>query len=131
MNSILQKARIESGLTVDDIADSLKIRKQYIIALEKGDMDALPNKTYAIGYLKLYANYLGVELTPSIKDAKKTKTYNENKITITPNCQKYVIIGSIAIFILTIIIYYTMFYGKLDTEAVSIIENSDYVTKNE
>jgi cytoskeletal protein RodZ len=131
MTSTLQKARIESGRTIEDIADRLKIRKQYIIALEKGDMDALPNKTYAVGYLKLYANYLGVELPPDIKNVKKPKIHTGNKVVIHPSFQKYVIMGSVFILIITIIVYYTVFSGNLDTEAVSVIENSDYVTKNE
>ena len=131
MTSTLQKARIESGRTIEDIADRLKIKKQYLIALEKGDMEALPNKTYAIGYLKLYSNYLGVELPSNIKNTKKPKIRNRNKIIIHPNFQKYIVIGSIFMLIIVIMVYYMISSSNLDIEAVSVIENSDYVTKNE
>ena len=49
---------------------------------------------------------------------------------IHPNFQKYIVIGSIFMLIIVIMVYY-MISSNLDIEAVSVIENSDYVTKNE
>ena len=60
MSSPLKQARIESGKTLEEISNSLKIRKQYLIALEEGDYDAIPGKVYVQGYLRLYTNYLGI-----------------------------------------------------------------------
>ena len=40
MSSSLKQARIESGKTLEEISDYLKIRKQYLEALEEGDLSS-------------------------------------------------------------------------------------------
>ena len=39
----------------------LKIRKKYFIALEEGDLKAIPGKTYLYGYLRNYCNYIKID----------------------------------------------------------------------
>jgi len=132
MISLLQKARMESGRTIDDIADHLKIRKQYLVALEKGDLEALPNMAYANGYLKLYANYLGVDLPYNTKGNSTTnKIHAKKQIIIHHKFQKYIVIISILMLMVIIVGYRLIFLDNLDIEAISVIENSDYVTKRE
>ncbi|WP_341756553.1 MULTISPECIES: helix-turn-helix domain-containing protein [unclassified Candidatus Tisiphia] len=68
MSSSLKQARIESGKTLEEISAYLKIRKQYLAALEEGDIDSMPAEVYVKGYLKLYSNYLGIVLNSSEED---------------------------------------------------------------
>lgn len=60
--SILKKARLAAGLDVADVARALNIRKKYIIALEEEKYHELPAKVYIRGYLRLYSEFLGVDL---------------------------------------------------------------------
>ncbi|MCC8415926.1 MAG: helix-turn-helix domain-containing protein [Rickettsia endosymbiont of Gnoriste bilineata] len=68
MSSSLKQARIESGKTLEEISDYLKIRKQYLEALEEGDLNSMPAEVYVKGYLKLYSNYLGIVLDTGEED---------------------------------------------------------------
>jgi|GEM_PF-1490383 len=54
----LKNRRLELGISLDEAEQSLKIRKKYLIAVEEGDERVLPGKTYFVGYLRNYANYL-------------------------------------------------------------------------
>ena len=57
----LRKARQELGVTLDDVEDETMIRKRYLSALEREDYEDLPSEVYARGFLKTYANYLGLD----------------------------------------------------------------------
>jgi cytoskeletal protein RodZ len=46
MLSTLKQARIDSGKTLQQISSDLKIRKQYLIALEEENFDILPGEVY-------------------------------------------------------------------------------------
>ena len=57
----LTKTRAERDLSVADISATLRLTPAHIEALERGDIDALPAATYAVGYLRSYANHLGLD----------------------------------------------------------------------
>ncbi len=57
----LRDRRIELGISLEEAEQSLKIRKKYLTAIEEGDESVLPGKTYFVGYLRNYANYLQVD----------------------------------------------------------------------
>lgn len=61
IGATLRKAREELGVTFDDVEDETKIRKRYLVALEREDYRSLPSPMYARGFLKTYANYLGLD----------------------------------------------------------------------
>jgi cytoskeleton protein RodZ len=73
---ILEKARKERGLTLDEAENATKIRKRYLAGLEREDFGVLPDAVYAQGFLKTYANYLGLdgeELSRELKDRRKPR----------------------------------------------------------
>ncbi len=45
-----------------DVAAILKIRLVYLQAIEDGRFNALPGRTYATGFVRAYADYLGLDL---------------------------------------------------------------------
>ena len=61
LGEALRAARASLGLEIDDIAQATRVRASYIASLEALDLDALPARPFAIGYLRLYARALGVE----------------------------------------------------------------------
>ena len=65
---ILKKAREESGADINEVSDALKIRPEYLSAIENDSFDQLPVAVYTIGYIRCYAKYLGVEAEPVIID---------------------------------------------------------------
>jgi transcriptional regulator with XRE-family HTH domain len=69
MNSIgeyLRRVREEKKIPIAQVARDTKINERYILALEEGDYSSLPAPTYAKGFLKIYAEYLGIDPKPLI-----------------------------------------------------------------
>lgn len=58
---VLRDARLKQGKTLDDIGQALRIRKVHLDAIERGDVAEFPARAYAIGFVRSYATYLGVD----------------------------------------------------------------------
>ena len=58
---ILEQTRRERGLSLDEVEQATKIRKRYLDGLEREDYTTLPDAVYAQGFLKTYANFLGLD----------------------------------------------------------------------
>ena len=57
----LREARYRQQLELTDIEQATKIRARYLQALEEETFDALPAQTYVKGFLRTYADYLGLD----------------------------------------------------------------------
>lgn len=55
---LLRKAREAKGLSINEIALSLKINSKVLASIEDGDLTKLPAKTFLRGFVQSYANYL-------------------------------------------------------------------------
>ena len=58
--AVLRRAREKHGQDVRSVAQVLRIRQAYLEALESGRFDRLPGTAYALGFLRTYAEYLGL-----------------------------------------------------------------------
>jgi cytoskeleton protein RodZ len=58
---LLEKKRVEKGLSLKEAEQATKIRTRYLKGLEREDPTALPDPVYARGFLKTYANFLGLD----------------------------------------------------------------------
>src|SRR5918993_5070156 len=61
IGDILKQTRRKRGLSFDEVEQATKIRKRYLSGLEREDYAMLPDAVYAQGFLKTYANYLGLD----------------------------------------------------------------------
>ncbi|WP_165982572.1 helix-turn-helix domain-containing protein [Dankookia rubra] len=57
----LRDARVALGLSIEDLAQSLRIRRVYLAALEEGRVRDLPAPAYAVGFVRTYARSLGLD----------------------------------------------------------------------
>ena len=55
---ILKKKREELGYNLKEIAKTLKIRSDYLKAIEEGTFEKLPVEVYTKGYIREYAKFL-------------------------------------------------------------------------
>lgn len=55
----LRMRREESGHSIADVAEAIRIQRRYLEALEDGRIDDLPGTVYALGFLRTYAEYYG------------------------------------------------------------------------
>lgn len=65
--AVLRAARTERQLSVDRVAMALRLSARQVLALEEEDFDRLPGPTYVRGYLRNYAQYLGIPAEPLIE----------------------------------------------------------------
>ena len=59
----LRQAREAKGLSLDEIAGRTRIPVRHLQHIESGDWDALPAVTYSVGFVRSYANDLGLDGT--------------------------------------------------------------------
>ncbi|MGH6915625.1 MAG: helix-turn-helix domain-containing protein, partial [Geminicoccales bacterium] len=57
----LRQVRLERGEDLDEIAQQLRIKPAYLAGIEEGDLSMLPGRTYALGFLRTYAEHLGFD----------------------------------------------------------------------
>lgn len=65
--TILQRRREQLELSLSEAEQATRIRSKYIEAIETGDYDTLKDDVYARGYVKNYADYLGLDPKPILK----------------------------------------------------------------
>lgn len=56
----LRAAREARGETLDEVVKITRIGKNYLEALEEGDLSKLPSQAYTRGFIRLYAAHLGL-----------------------------------------------------------------------
>jgi len=72
---LLRSTREGLGWDIRDVASALRIRAEYLGALERNTVEGLPGVAYATGFLRAYADYLGLdgnEAVSRFKSEKKT-----------------------------------------------------------
>jgi cytoskeletal protein RodZ len=61
LGAVLERRRREKGLSLRDVEQATKIRTRYLEGLEREDYSVLPDAVYVQGFLKTYANFLGLD----------------------------------------------------------------------
>ena len=64
----LKAAREALSLSIQDVAGRIKIRGDYLRALEAEDLKVLPERTFTRAYLQTYARELGLDALPLLRD---------------------------------------------------------------
>mgnify|MGYP006301884713 CR=1 FL=1 len=57
----LRGAREEKGYSVDQVARDTNIARRFVEALEREDFSVFPGDPYVLGFLRNYADYLGLD----------------------------------------------------------------------
>ena len=66
----LKNARLRRGEEIAEIATVLKIRKDHLQSLEESNFDQLPGRAYTIGFVRAYAQYLGLHAGECVERLK-------------------------------------------------------------
>jgi len=72
VGALLRERREELGFDLDAIGEALRIKPIYLAALEQGRGQDLPGATYAIGFIRTYAELLGLD-SDRILDSTRPK----------------------------------------------------------
>lgn len=57
----LTEAREQLGLSIAEVADRIRVRREFLEALEEMNVKMLPGKAYALAFLRSYARVLGLD----------------------------------------------------------------------
>ena len=80
----IRTARQRKGEDLSTVSRALKIRKDHLEALEEGNIHALPGRPYAIGFLRSYAEYLGLDPAQCVERFKAEIAGRDDSDTATP-----------------------------------------------
>ena len=61
VGEILRRTRQHYDQSIEDVERALRIRASQIEAIEANDLKALPGKVYAVGFVRSYSEYLGLD----------------------------------------------------------------------
>ncbi len=109
VGSMLHDARLKLGKKINEAAKDLCIRRSYLEAMEAGNYDEIPEAPYGIGFIRSYANYLGLNSARMVQLYKEETAANsqaagdyyvmEPQAEVTAPNKKYILISLLAIFL--------------------------------
>ena len=73
----LRRTREERGLSLDDVASHTRIPIRHLQHIEQEEWDALPGATYCVGFVRAYANMIGLdgaEMSRQLRDRLGDRT---------------------------------------------------------
>lgn len=84
----LREARLQKGMSLDDVQEMTKIRKRYLEAIEAGDYKVLPGSFYVRAFIKTYAEAVGIDPDELLEGHKQDVPKSEPEATMEPVIQK-------------------------------------------
>lgn len=87
LGQILRSRREELGKDLKDVEAALSIRVKYLEALELENFSVIPGEVYTKGFLRNYANYLGLNAEEMVQLYKNTLESRDNTKTETNETQ--------------------------------------------
>ena len=80
----LKAAREDQRLTFEKVFESTRIRVQYLQALEADDLSVMPSPVQARGYLRNYAEYLGLDVDQVLEELREANAQKPSEVVIGP-----------------------------------------------
>ena len=80
----LKAKREEERLTLEKVFDATRIRLQYLEALESDDHSVMPSPVQARGYLRNYAEYLGLDAEQMLRELREINGQQASEEVIGP-----------------------------------------------
>ncbi len=133
IGGILKQARLGKGKKIQDVAQVLCIRKAYLEAIEANDYEKIPPFPYGIGFIRSYADYLGLNSSLIIQKYKEEtepeSAENENAGYVPePQAEaavpgkKYLTISLLAVIAVYAAWHFYSSYKSLPENAASDVE---------
>ena len=102
-SKFLKSQREKKEFTIEEVCIELKLDKDIILDIENGNFDNFKNYLFLKGYVRNYANFLGVQVSlpeVEIKKNKKVSSRKKPSWNLIGNKKKYIYLITFLIFIL-------------------------------
>jgi cytoskeletal protein RodZ len=87
VSELLRETRERKYITLNTIEKETKIKKEFLEAIERGNFNRLPSESYALGFVKNYAKYLGLPL-PTVVPLFRREYSQKMHVSIIPEFRK-------------------------------------------
>lgn len=112
VGDMLREKREEFDIDLREAADYLRIRYVYLLALEEGRVDDLPGATYALGFVRAYADYLGLDGASIVERYKdETAVMDDDVRLVFPSPLPEGKIPSAAILLVSVVALILVYVG--------------------
>ena len=130
-------ARKESKQKIDKISKILKIRSEFLVAIEEGYLAGLPEEVYLKGFIKSYANYFNLDIDYEMKilsnyynESMSAKIRNREKEDSTDSLPTAKVFATVFIVFLIVIISWSE-YQKSEIDSYSLDEEKTHESVSE
>ncbi len=138
IGSTLRDARVRRDISLQQAEADTKIRVKYIQAMENEDFDVLPAGTYVKGFLRTYADYLGIDYQLILDEYNErfgTGEHKEHVVVQTGKSPKtraprksrkqtnYLFVAVFAIVIIAVLAY--LGWGNSSSEKPTLITTTE------
>jgi cytoskeleton protein RodZ len=100
----LRETRMKYGLSIAAVAEQLRIRRVYIEAIEEGRFAELPGSTYGSGFVRSYAEFLGLDGEEALRRFRAEVGRGERSELIFPTLKSEAGIPAGAIVLLSLLL---------------------------
>ena len=124
----LRQTRQKKGEDLAHISRVLKISKTYLEAIEESNVEALPGRTYVIGFVRTYADYLGLDPNNAVERLKAEIAGRdggkEAPVTLAPPQERNLPTGGMIFAgLLALVLVYSVYYlfvsaGRMTSQPV-------------
>ncbi|OGN59816.1 MAG: hypothetical protein A3F40_04160 [Chlamydiae bacterium RIFCSPHIGHO2_12_FULL_27_8] len=128
VGDIFKTKREEMSLTLKEIENATSIKMLYLKGIEDGDIDKMLSPVYAVGFLKQYAAFLGLDGEKIIKNNPKLYSGNVKKQEFDYGIGTLEIRNSqhhgakkMSTFVMSIIVLALLFFAWLFARIVGLI----------
>lgn len=120
---VFREARTRSGKTIEEAVRETKIAKKYLNAIENENFDIFPGETYLIGFLRNYAQFLGLDPDEMVLKYKDYKIQEQpapiEQLTARPrNTKRYFLVVVICVMIVSVVLY-VFFLGRRGDQKIA------------
>ncbi len=129
---LMHEARLKKGLKIADASKDLCIRSTYLEAIEDGNYDEIPEPPYGIGFIRSYADYLGLNASRMVqlfKEETDAAAKNSDYYVMEPQTEanapnkKSLMISLLAIILVYIGWY---IYNQNQAKTENIAQSQEY-----
>lgn len=77
VGEILKNTREAKGITIEQVAEATSIRMLYLVAIENEQFNLVPGEVYLKGFIRNYANYIGLNGPAMVEKYKEQVAANK------------------------------------------------------
>jgi len=102
VGATLRSAREAGGESLDEVAEAIRIRSDYLHAIEEENYYGLPGWAHAVGYVRSYAMYLGLDTGPMVKRVRdqlalREHVFEQQGVERSRNFMRVISMGGMAV----------------------------------